>query len=418
MRDYTCKHNGLIFVFTNVKLVMFTFVNMNYSVTLHSVMEAYSTIKEQSLNGRYLPLDYILPLLEKHSENFGVEIIGRSVHEKPIHRVTIGDGKIKVLAWSQMHGNESTTTKAVLDLLNALNLLRSDPVIAAILKKCTIHIIPMLNPDGAEAYIRLNANQTDLNRDAQNLTEPESRTLKDEFDKFQPDFCFNLHDQRTIFSAGAVAEPATLSFLTPAMDEKRKIYPERVRSMQVIAGIYNDLHEVLPGRIGKYDDAYNINCTGDSFQSLGVPTILFEAGHAPEDYNREKVREYVFAALISSLHNIATGKFTDFAPKIYANIPQNEKLFNDIIIRNVLIDRQKMDVSIQYKEILVEEKITFQPIIEKIASKITNFAHREIEGKGRKFEIPGVPELSENVVVNKITLNNEIFVVKREYFSK
>src|SRR5690606_25096737 len=112
---------------------------------------------------------------------------------------------------------ESTTTKAVFDLLNLFAYSKEDDV-KAILENCTIGIIPMLNPDGARMYTRLNANHIDLNRDAQNLTQPESKILKACFDDFKPDFCFNLHGQRTIFSAGFTNKPATVSFLAPAQD--------------------------------------------------------------------------------------------------------------------------------------------------------------------------------------------------------
>jgi hypothetical protein len=34
---------------------------------------------------------------------------------------------------------------------------------------------------------------------------------------------------------------------------------------------------------------------------MGVPTLLFEAGHFEGDYQREITRKYIFIALISSL---------------------------------------------------------------------------------------------------------------------
>ncbi|MGY5849494.1 M14 family zinc carboxypeptidase [Salegentibacter sp. F14] len=391
---------------------MFTFVNMNYSETLYPVMDAYSLVREKSIQGRYIAFSHIEPLLNKHSKNFDITEIGRSVLGEPIHRLEIGTGAIKVLAWSQMHGNESTTTKAVFDLLNALTILKDNPVISAILSRCTMHIIPMLNPDGAKAYTRVNANQVDLNRDAHDLKEPESRLLRMEFDAFKPDICFNLHDQRTIFSAGMTSKPAILSFLTPAMDQSREVRPERKKSMQIIAGIHWDLKGVLAGNIGRYDDAYNINCTGDTFQTARVPTILFEAGHAPGDYKREKVREYVFAAMVSALYGIASENFNQINYLAYADIPRNEKLFNDIIIKNVLLNNQQVDISIQFKEEFKQENIRFVPIIEKIAPEIKKFGHRVIQGNGEKIEFPEIPEVGENVIVNKIRLNGEIIPFK------
>ena len=58
--------------------------------------------------------------------------------------------------------------------------------------------------------------------------------------------------------------------------------------MEVIIKMNNVLQNVIPNQVGIYDDSFNINCVGDSFQSKGVPTILFEAGHYKNDYSREK----------------------------------------------------------------------------------------------------------------------------------
>ncbi len=47
----------------------------------------------------------------------------------------------------------------------------------------------MLNPDGAEKWTRTNANDVDLNRDSQNLTQPESQILRKCIEDFKPDLC-------------------------------------------------------------------------------------------------------------------------------------------------------------------------------------------------------------------------------------
>ena len=120
-----------------------------------------------------------------------------------------------------MHGNESTTTKAIFDLFNYFELADSK----ALLEACTLLIIPILNPDGAEAYTRFNKNQVDLNRDAQALTQSESKILRTSFESFKPHFCFNMHGQRTIFSAGNTSNSAVLSFLSPSENiEDRKTH--------------------------------------------------------------------------------------------------------------------------------------------------------------------------------------------------
>lgn len=394
---------------------MFTFVNMEkYSEKLAAVLGQYDQIKCPELHGRYITQKDIAPLLEKFSAEMKIVEIGKSALGKPIHIISIGEGKTKVLAWSQMHGNESTTTKAVFDLLNAFLILKDNSVLREILENCSIRIIPMLNPDGAEAYTRVNANEIDLNRDAHELQEVESRVLRKAFDDFEPDFCLNLHDQRTIFSAGKEKKPATLSFLTPSSDAERSVTKFRKKSMQVIAGIAEDQKEALPGQIGRYDDGFNINCTGDTFQSKAVPTILFEAGHYPGDYQREETRKYVFAALVSALQHITSGDYANIDHEKYFEIPENEKLFNDIILRNAQNGGDLVDISVQYKEELKNGRVEFVPVVEKIAEKIGNFGHREIDCKQKKLSRLNGKRLAENVVVDKILLNKEILTLKCE----
>ena len=111
-----------------------------------------------------------------------------------------------------------------------------------------------------QAYTRNNANDVDLNRDAVNLTQPESISLRAVFDKFKPNFCFNLHGQKTIYAAGKKGKPATLSFLSPAADRERLLTPARLKAMQIILSINRSLANKIPNQIARYDDCFNINC--------------------------------------------------------------------------------------------------------------------------------------------------------------
>ncbi len=384
---------------------------MNYYPDyLKKIMQAYPELRYREISGRYINLDHITPALQKFSEHYSVETIGKSNCGESIFSVKFGTGSKRILAWSQMHGNESTTTKAALDLLNVFLRQENFPVLSEILKNCQVLIIPMLNPDGARRFTRVNANGIDLNRDAKNLEEVESRILREQFEGFSPHFCFNLHDQRTIFSAGTAPKPATLSFLTPSMDEQRQVFPSRKKSMKLIAAVANDLKGELLGQIGRYDDAFNLNCTGDAFQSREVPTVLFEAGHYPGDYEREITRKYVFAALLAALHQVSSSGFRKTDYHDYGKIPENQKFFNDIVLREVKLkseDREVYDVAIQYQEKLEHGEISFVPIVEKIEPKLKKFGLREIDGKKKIVLTAGEGELSENVIVNKIILNGK-----------
>ncbi|MDP2059114.1 MAG: M14 family zinc carboxypeptidase, partial [Flavobacteriaceae bacterium] len=309
-------------------------------------------------------------------------ILGTSVLGKPIKYYKLGTGTIQILAWSQMHGNESTPTKAVFDLIHFFKQANQFKLADFLLKSITFHIIPMLNPDGAESYTRVNANQVDLNRDAQALSQPESRILQALYKQISPDFCFNLHDQRTIFSAGKNPKPATLSFLTPASDPDRKVTSERIKSMQIIAHINQTLQPFLPGQIGRYSDAYNLNCTGDTFQSMGTPTLLFEAGHFQGDYNREETRFFMFCALLSAVEFIAKQQWEKVDYKEYLEIPENQQLFYDIILRNIPVeDNQFLDIGILYKEILEDNELNLTAYVEKIGDLSGFFGHKVFDLK-------------------------------------
>ncbi len=389
---------------------MFTFVYQLSSMTLPSLKHWFKTYKESQLFGRYIFGDHVLPLIEKHKSNFRVDCIGQSVLKNDIHVITIGNGKTKILMWSQMHGNESTTTKAVFDLCN-LFAFGEDKTLQIILKSCTIAIVPMLNPDGARAYTRVNANDIDLNRDAQDLSQPESKVLRAYFDDFNPDYCFNLHGQRTIFSAGSNNKPATVSFLAPAQDEACTVTPTRKKAMEVIVAMTKNLQKQIPNQIGIYDDAFNINCVGDTFQSHDKPTILFEAGHFANDYNREVVREFIFQSLIIAINYIAKKPIGGSKYEAYFAIPKNEKLFYDFIIRKAKVNAQVVDVAIQCQEQLVGNNIVFVPIVESISNLDGFFGHKEIDAKEYKVLVDGKKELEVGNEIDFVTINTEKFAL-------
>lgn len=353
----------------------------------------YKTYKAPALSGRYINLNMIKPLLDNLPKSYIVEVIGQSVLGEDILSLTIGTGPIKVLMWSQMHGNESTTTKAVFDMINTFSSVE----MLSILKACTLKIIPMLNPDGSAAYTRLNANNIDLNRDAQDLSQPESKVLRACFNNFNPDYCLNLHGQRTLFSVGDTNKPATLSFLSPSQDKLRSVTSTRLKAMNVISAINTGLQADLANQIGRYDDGFNINCVGDTFQSLNAPTILFEAGHYKDDYNREVVRGFVYKALLLALNYIANDNDFGYKMEDYFKIPENGKRFYDIIIRNAKYNDQVQDIGINYLEQLMDNKVKFRPKVVAISDLSQFYGHKEIDAN------------------NNVVLNNDNTLISMDY---
>jgi hypothetical protein len=317
---------------------------------------------ETNLNGRYVTLNDIEPLLLKFNFDNQVQIIGESVLGKPIYKYELGTGKTKILLWSQMHGNESTTTKALFDFFNLLN--GNSEYANDLLKEFTFCCLPMLNPDGALMYTRENANNIDLNRDAKNLTQPESKLLRNTFESFKPHYCYNLHDQRTIYGVESDdIKPATVSFLAPSYNEDRDINDVRAKAINVIVAMNKKLQEFIPNQVGRFDDSFNINCVGDTFQFLNVPTILIEAGHYQRDYKREMTRKFVFIALVEGLKNIYENDIVINKIEDYLNIPHNKICFYDFIYKNIKInyDNNKIitNFALQFKEEIIDNKLVF-----------------------------------------------------------
>lgn len=388
---------------------MFTFVNLNFA--LMNFEKLFEEHKERKLYGRYITLKDIQPILASYEKGLLKEI-GKSVEEKPIYSYQIGTGKIKILMWSQMHGNESTTTKALFDLLNVLN---SDAVLATqLLKEYTFYCIPILNPDGANYYTRVNANEIDLNRDFQDLSQPESNLLMKIYKEFKPDFCYNLHDQRTIFAAGNTQNPATVSFLAPSYNESREINDVRLKAMNVIVAMNDTLQELIPNKIGRFDDGFNLNCVGDTFQYLKTPTVLFEAGHFPDDYQREETRKYIFIALVSGLQWIYENDIVRNETDKYFNIPQNLPIFYDFIYKNIKIyyDNKQLitNFAFQFKEVLEGDDIKFVATLAEIGELKENFGHFEYDADGAAYsdDEENIPKLEQK---NDFYLGEKVKIV-------
>ena len=321
---------------------------------------------------KYLPPNLLNEIFVEKGIFPQLEVIGLSVKEKPIYGLKIGNGNKKVLMWSQMHGNETTSTKSLIDFYD---FLINDKNGKYLKTNLTFKIIFQLNPDGSHAYSRNNFNDSDLNRDALSLIQPESKVLMKEFYLFKPNFCFNLHGQRSIYSIGNTNIPASISFLAPCSSKNKAITKSRLLSMQLITGVCNFLKSKYGKVYGRFDDSFNLNCFGDFFSKQKVPTILFEAGHFKNDIFRKFSRKLVFDSLVEICLLISSESYIEIDHKKYFKIIANNNNLRDILIKNVTILKNNkiitgQEISIQYSEKLVNNEVLFLPIIDSISSKL------------------------------------------------
>jgi len=149
------------------------------------------------------------------------------------------------------------------------------------------------------------------------------------------------------------------------------------------------LQVLIPNQVGRFDDSYNRNCSGDNFQTLGTPTILFEAGHYPGDYEREFTRKYVFFAFCKALQSIYENDIVDNKIDDYLNIPQNNPCFFDIVYRNIKIDYENSELisnfAVQYSEVFEYQNIRFEGTIVAVGDLDNKIGHLEYDCQGNLF---------------------------------
>jgi hypothetical protein len=262
-----------------------------------------------------------------------VEKFSESLEKRPIHLVTLGAGPKRILLWSQMHGDEPTHTAVLLDLISYLLRTPAEPMAADILSNCSLLMIPMLNPDGAERYVRFNAQGIDINRDWRRQATPEGRTLLCAAKTLKPQFGFNLHNQNARTTVGRRPLPAAVSVLAPAPDASRKVSPSMQSAKQMCAFFVEAVRPYAQGMISRYDDSYEPRAFGDGIQSLGIATMLVEAGGWPDAADVEPMTRLHFHGLLNTLHAIATDKYLAADAQIYEDLPEsNSTRMNDCLI--------------------------------------------------------------------------------------
>jgi hypothetical protein len=120
-----------------------------------------------------------------------------------------------------------------------------------------------------------------------------------------------------------------------------------------------------------------------------VPTILFEAGHFPNDYEREMTRKYIFIALLSGIqflyeNDIVLNKIDD-----YLKIPQNKVVFYDFVYKNVKINydgKEKIiNFAAQFEELLNKDKIVFEAKIAQVDNLENFYGHVEVDAQGEEY---------------------------------
>jgi len=298
-----------------------------------------------------------------------LEEIGRSAEGRPLRLLSFGTGPTGVLLWSQMHGDESTASMTLADLVNLFASRPDDPWVRRMGEALTIHLFPVMNPDGAARFQRRNAQGVDLNRDARTLATPEGQALKALQERLRPVYGFNLHDQAVGTRVGRTDRGTAIALLAPPFNAEREVNDVRKRAMEMAALIRVALEPRVGGYMARWDDTFNPRAFGDLMQAWGVSTVLIESGGWEGDPQKQFLRELNFVALGTAFDAMARdadgeadrsgardadrgsdwgadrggARGTDWGGAqgidiaFYEELPQNGRRFGDILVRGATL---------------------------------------------------------------------------------
>ena len=323
-------------------------------------------------------------------------VAGTSAEGRDIRHVTFGSGPVQVLLWSQMHGNESTASMALADIIRLFHDSPDHPLVRRVAEATTVHMIPMLNPDGAERFQRRNAQGIDVNRDARLLQTPEGRLLKAVRDQIEPDFGFNLHDQNPGVRVGRSDRGVAIALLAPAFNAARDVDDKRRRAMQVATLLIEAVEPLVGDHVAKYDDTFNPRAFGDLMGAWGASTILIESGAWANDPQKQHLRKTNFVGILTALDAIATGRYAEYDPDIYESLQYNGRAVTDLLIAGGTVavpglPLLEADVLVRYDRPLLRE----EGVIADIGDMSQAEAQDTLDVSGL-FLIPTAEALGEN----------------------
>jgi len=194
--------------------------------------------------------------------------LGRSLEGRVLDRLVVGD--VPATAWivGRQHPGESMASWWMEGFLR--RLCSDDPVAVALRAAATLHVVPMINPDGvARGHLRTNAAGANLNREWATPTlarSPEALLTRDAMDATGLDLCLDVHGDEALpynFIAGTHGIPSWSGDQADALQRFLDAY-------EAASPDFQQEHGYPPSSPGQANLTYLSNQTAERFGALSM----------------------------------------------------------------------------------------------------------------------------------------------------
>lgn len=210
--------------------------------------------------------------------------LGQSLEGQAIDYLQMGTGPVQVWLYARQHPGESMAEHWMEGALEMLTDA-ADPTAKALREKCTLHIIPNMNPDGScRGHLRTNAAGVNLNREWATPSadkSPEVLCVRNEMDKTGVHWAMDVHGDEAIpanFIAGFEGIPNWTD------DQGERFYSFR-RALTAATPDFQDKLGYPASAPGKANLTMSTNQLANRFTHLGCVSMTLEMPFKDHDMN-------------------------------------------------------------------------------------------------------------------------------------
>lgn len=211
----------------------------------------------------------------------------------------------RLLILCRQHGDEPASTEALLRLIDGV-AEGGDPALRSELAHVTLYVVPMVNPDGAGAGTRVNANSADLNRDWGVFHQPETRAVAAAAKFLHPSLVIDAHnwDGNDEYDADCLEIPREMESV-----QGRAAHAWQHQEVQDLAASGYAVHPTAWG------DGSDPHLAHRWFLRRGIASALVETHYgSPADRADFERREGMYAGLVHSLARRPAASWVKQAP--------------------------------------------------------------------------------------------------------